>query len=110
MKKILIFCFLCSSVFTTVMATEQKKPQAENKNTKSQALQAQDHNSTRSNRGTVVAPKDTNSTAENLTASQLQSTRTGRNPQTGKGIQTSKKRKGRNPQTGKEIDIADKND
>jgi len=76
---------------------------------------AQDHNTTRSNRGAIAAPVDTDHKIDKQPAGQLPDagqSRKGRNPQTGKEIQVAKKkdRTGRNPQTGKEINIADKKD
>ena len=76
---------------------------------------AQDHNSTRSNRGTTAAPVETDYKIDKRPAGQLPDTgqsKKGRNPQTGKEINMVKKkgRTGRNPQTGKEINIADEKD
>ena len=72
---------------------------------------AQDHNTTRSNRGTIVATGDTDKTIGKKPAGNAQTVAPsleGRNPQTGKEINKAKnkKRTGRNPQTGKEIQIA----
>ena len=92
-----LICSLCSSV---VAATSPA---------------AQDHNSTRSNRGTVAAPVDAEDKFGKKTAVKIPNTALpakGRNPQTGKEISTAKKQNktGRNPQTGKEINIANKKD
>ena len=74
----------------------------------------QDHNTTRSNRGSIAAPVDTDHEIEKMTADKVPNAEpdTGRNPQTGKEINTTimKERTGRNPQTGKEINIKDKKD
>jgi len=73
---------------------------------------AQDHNSTRSNRGAIAAPVDTDHEIEKQHTGELQNVQSvkGRNPQTGKEINTVKKRTGRNPQTGKEINTTKKED
>jgi len=73
---------------------------------------AEDHNSTRSNRGTVVAPANTDGAIVKKPVSQMQDAAQpvkGRNPQTGKEINIAAEqvqRTGRNPQTGKEINRA----
>ena len=73
---------------------------------------AQDHNSTRSNRGAIAAPVDTGHKIEKQHAGELSNVQSvkGRNPQTGKEINTVKKKTGRNPQTGKEINIRKRED
>lgn len=74
----------------------------------------QGHNSTRSNRGPIAAPADTDGAIVKRPVAEIQAVTQpvkGRNPQTGKErnlAEEQKKGKGRNPQTGKEINMAPK--
>ena len=105
---VLLFSLL---YMATVSASGTKKAPKEPEKQKSGTVQmsAGDHNSTRSNRGSLAAPVDQGLEVGNQNANVLDATRTGRNPQTGKEIESAK-RKGRNPQTGKEINTTNKKD
>lgn len=104
MKKSILTIFLLS---TSILVYAHDQKQVDIKTT---TLNAQDHNSTRSNRGSIKVIDDTNSNKPNvLIQNQSQPLKKGRNPQTGKEINIKKdKRIGRNPQTGKEINAKDK--
>jgi hypothetical protein len=110
MNKLILVTIISSVFLSAAMATDQNKPAAPQATVTKNV--AGDHNSTRSNRGSLAAPNDTNET-DNDEVDQLHDIskpKKGRNPQTGKEINVSKsaKRTGRNPQTGKEIDITKK--
>ena len=113
MKK-LILATIISSVFISVAIAAEKNPPEAPQVTKTENV-AGDHNSTRSNRGALVSPEDTDSNKKPK-VNQLHNISQpvkGRNPQTGKEIGVAKKgtdRTGRNPQTGKEINTTKKKD
>ena len=112
MKKF-ILAMIFSSVFISVAIATEKNPPEAPQVSKTENI-AGDHNSTRSNRGTLVSPEDTDSN-QKPKVNQLHNISQpakGRNPQTGKEIIIAKKidRTGRNPQTGKEINTTKKKD
>jgi len=112
MKK-LILATIISLIFISVAIATEKNPPKAPQVTKTENI-AGDHNSTRSNRGALVSPDDTDSN-KNPKVNQLHNISQpvkGRNPQTGKeiSIETHTHRKGRNPQTGKEIQTTKKKD
>jgi len=101
--KLLTILTINAICFVSVHASENNKTKNNPEKPKVMKLQAAtgDHNSTRSNRGAVVKPDESNNSTKKQNVAQLKPKK-GRNPQTGKEINL-KKRKGRNPQTGKEI-------
>ena len=115
MKTLILATVLGTLFLSSTNATEQnKKPKKINSPAATSVHSvAGDHNSTRSNRGTIVAPVDTDDCSDNQkinTTAKLTQPLKGRNPQTGKEISavSDNRRKGRNPQTGKEINIQKK--
>lgn len=110
-----LYTGLLITVFNfSVMAAEVNKVKVQELKVTSTTLNAQDHNSARSNKGSVKAPVDKNkkklNTSTTLNAQDHNSTRSNRGTikktdaeDINQNSKTTRARKGRNPQTGKEI-------